>query len=129
MPKSFPALVFYFGAPLIANLPELAVTVIRNVALAYMALMATLTIGALLTATNEIYEQRPQAAHRPIKGFIQVAKIAVYVLGAVLIVAALMQRSPIVLLTGFGAMTAILLLVFRDTILSLVASVQLSSLT
>ena len=89
---------------------------------------STLAVGALLSAATAIYESWPVARDRPIKGFVQVAQIAVYILGAVFVISALLARSPVVLLTGFGAMTAILLLVFRDTILSLVASIQLTTL-
>ncbi len=67
------------------------------------------------------------AKHRPLKGFVQLIQIVVWVLGSVLAVAVLLDRSPLLLLSGFGAMTAILLLVFKDTILSLVASVQLTA--
>lgn len=123
-----PALVIYYGIGLVPNVPAGLVTVIGNVALAYLALMLTLAAGAALSALLTIYERRPIARDRPIKGFVQVAKIAVYVLGALVIIAALMDRSPLLLLSGVGAMTAVLLLVFKDTILSLVASVQLTSL-
>lgn len=123
-----PALVIYYGIGLVPNVPAGLVTVIGNVALAYLALMLTLAAGAALSALLTIYERRPIARDRPIKGFVQVAKIAVYVLGALVIIAALIDRSPLLLLSGVGAMTAVLLLVFKDTILSLVASVQLTSL-
>ncbi len=123
-----PALVFYFGLNLVPGLPEAVVTVGENVAVAYALLMLSLTVSAFLTAVNSIYEQYPISRERPIKGYLQVAKIVVFVLVGVLIAAVLMERSPVLLLSGFGAMTAILLLVFRDTILSLVASVQLTSL-
>jgi len=123
-----PALVVYFGVQWIPDLSDQVSELIRNVALAYLALMVTLALGALLTAANAIYATYPIAKERPIKGFVQVVKIVVYVLGGVIIVSALVAKSPVVLLTGFGAMTAILLLVFKDTILSLVASIQLTSL-
>jgi miniconductance mechanosensitive channel len=123
-----PAVVFYFGLTLVPGLPEAVVTVGENVAVAYAALMLSLTASAFLSAVNSIYEQYPISRERPIKGYSQVAKIVVFVLAGVLIVAVLMDRSPVLLLSGFGAMTAVLLLVFRDTILSLVASVQLTSL-
>jgi miniconductance mechanosensitive channel len=58
---------------------------------------------------------------------VQVGKILVYAACAILIIAALMDRSPLLLLSGLGAMAAVLMLVFKDTILSLVASVQISS--
>src|SRR3546814_12312304 len=67
------------------------------------------------------------AASRPIKGYIQVAKIILFGGSAILIIAVLMEQSPLLLLSGLGAMAAVLMLVFKDTILSLVASVQLTS--
>lgn len=126
--QAVPALIIYFGVPLLPGLGETFSELIRNVALAYVVLVVTLGIGAFLSAVNAIYNRHPAAKERPIKGFVQIAKIAIYILGAVLAISALMAKSPVVLLTGLGAMTAILLLIFRDTILSLVASVQLASL-
>ncbi len=126
--QAVPALFIYFGIALVPDLGDTSTAVIQNVALAYLALMMTLVISATLTAANAIYTEYPIAKNRPIKGYVQVAKIVVYVLGAVIVVSALIDRSPVVLLTGLGAMTAVILLIFRDTILSLVASVQLTSL-
>ena len=126
--QAVPALIIYFGIVLVPDLGDTVTAIIRNVALAYLALMMTLVISATLTAANAIYTEYPIAKNRPIKGYVQVAKIVVYVLGAVIVVSALIDRSPVVLLTGLGAMTAVILLIFRDTILSLVASVQLTSL-
>ncbi len=123
-----PALIFYFGLPLIQGLPEKLVTLGQNVASAYAILLITLALSALLSAVNTIYEQYPVSSERPIKGYLQVAKIVIFILTAVLVLAVLMERSPALLLSGIGAMTAILLLIFKDTILSLVASVQLTSL-
>ena len=80
-----------------------------------------------LILVHEVYQRRPDAADRPIKGYIEVTKLVVYIAAAVLVVAALMDRSPMLLLSGLGAMAAVLMLVFKDTILSLVASVQLRS--
>ena len=126
--QAVPALIVYFGVAWLPGLGESLAEIVANVALAFVALAMTLALGALLSAGNAIYGTYPVARDRPIKGFVQVAQIVVYVLGAVFIVSALVARSPIVLLTGFGAMTAILLLIFRDTILSLVASIQLTGL-
>jgi len=123
-----PALVFFFGLKLVPGLGDGVVVVGENLALSYGLLMLSLAVSALLSSVNAIYEQYPVAAERPIKGFLQVAKIVVFVLAGVLIVATLTERSPVLLLSGLGAMTAVLLLVFKDTILSLVASVQLTSL-
>ena len=123
-----PALVIYFGLQLIPGLSEPVVGLGVNVALAYMLLMGSLAISAALAAANTVYEKLPIAKERPLKGFLQVAKIVIFALAAVLIVAVLIERSPVLLLSGLGAMMAVLILVFKDTILSLVASVQLTSL-
>ena len=114
-----------YGAQWVPGIPDGMLQVIENIALAYMALMIMLAVGALMDAANDIYEQYPIAKDRPIKGYLQVTKIILYCIGAILVVAALLDRSPLLLLSGFGAMTAVLMLVFRDTILSLVASIQL----
>ena len=121
-----PALVIYLGIPVIPTLTDSIDKLIQNVALAYMILMLMLAIAAALSAVNAIYAKYPHSRNRPIKGFIQLIQIAIYIVGGIIIVSALIEKSPIVLLGGFGAMTAILLLVFKDTILSLVASVQLT---
>ncbi|NIW24084.1 MAG: mechanosensitive ion channel [Gammaproteobacteria bacterium] len=123
-----PALVIYFGLQMIPGLTETIVRLGINVTLAYMLLMGSLAVSSALTAANTVYERLPIAKERPLKGFLQVAKIVVFALAAVLIVAVLIERSPVLLLSGLGAMTAVLMLVFKDTILSLVASVQLTSL-
>jgi len=122
-----PALVIYFVIPVVPGVGPEAEAFIRHVAAAFMVAVVVLAIGALLTAVNDIYERFEMAAHRPIKGYLQVGKIAVYVLGAVVVLATLMNRSPLIFLSGIGAMTAVLMLVFKDTLLSLVASIQLMS--
>ena len=122
-----PALIVYVGIPFIPGLAEGAVQLIRNVAMGYMVLMSTLALTALLSAGNTIYSASPTAKNRPLKGFVQLVQIVVWVLGGIIIIAAVLDRSPLLLLSGFGAMTAILLLIFKDTILSLVASVQLTA--
>ena len=122
-----PALIIYVGVPFIPGLAEGGAQLIRNVTMGYMVLMLTLTLTAMLSAANTIYAALPVAKDRPLKGFVQLVQIVVWIIGGVLIVATVLDRSPLLLLSGFGAMTAILLLVFKDTILSLVASVQLTA--
>ena len=109
------------------ELPDAVVQLTRNVAAGYMVLMVTMALSALLSAGSTIYSSLPIARERPLKGFVQLVQIAVWAFGAVMIIAAVLDRSPLLLLSGLGAMTAILLLVFKDTILSLVASVQLTA--
>jgi miniconductance mechanosensitive channel len=122
-----PALIVIAGVQFVPGLPEGAAQLMRNVATGYMVLMLTLALTAMLSAANTIYAATAVAKDRPIKGFVQLVQIVVWILGGVLIIAMVLDRSPLLLLSGFGAMTAILLLVFKDTILSLVASVQLTA--
>jgi miniconductance mechanosensitive channel len=121
-----PAIIIYFGIGLVPDYPEGIEKVVRNVASAYMVVMLMLTLTATISAANQIYETFPVARRRPLKGFVQLAQIAVYILGAIIVVGILLDRSPVILLSGLGAMTAVLLLIFKDTLLSLVASIQLS---
>jgi miniconductance mechanosensitive channel len=86
-----------------------------------------MAIVKALTYANEVYERRPIAKNRPIKGYLQVVKLVVLCGAAIIVISLLIGESPFILLSGLGAMAAVLLLVFKDTILSLVASVQLST--
>ncbi len=122
-----PVFVIYLGVDLLPGIEKNVEATILNLTSAYMIVVVTITLIALLNALNEIYESNPEARKRPIKGFIQLLQIAFMILGALMCISILLDRSPILLLSGFGAMTAVLLLVFKDTLLSLVASVQLTA--
>ena len=121
-----PAIVIYFGIGFVSDYPDAIEKVVRNVASAYMVVMLVLALSAAMSAANQVYETFPISRRRPIKGFIQLAQVAVYVLGAIIVIGMLIDRSPVILLSGLGAMTAVLLLIFKDTLLSLVASIQLT---
>lgn len=122
-----PAVVVIHGIALVPHLSPGLVTVVSNVAGASIVLNGVIAISQFLTYLNEIYDRRPDAARKPIKGYIQVVKIVLFVIATILMLAVLMEQSPLLLFSGLGAMAAVLMLVFQDTILSLVASVQLSS--
>jgi miniconductance mechanosensitive channel len=123
-----PAWIIFAGVALIPDFPNVLTQVVSQVALAWMALSLGLAVNALLTAANTIYEKDyPTAKARPIKGYIQILQIAVFAILVIVVTAILLDQDFGVFLGGVGAMSAILLLVFRDTILSLVASLQISS--
>lgn len=122
-----PYLVIQFGVDLVPDLPARAMLMIGNLALATMLLYATLALAGMLNASQEVYSQSEHSRTRSIKGYVQLGKLALYVIAAIAIVATLIDRSPWLLLSGLGAMSAVLLLVFKDTIMSFVASVQLTS--
>lgn len=92
----------------------------------YFVLIFIFVVSSFLNAGLDIYNTTPYAQHRPIKGYIQLFKILMFSLAGILIVSILLERDPTVLLAGLGAMGAVLLLVFKDSILGFVASIQLS---
>ncbi|NVL42708.1 mechanosensitive ion channel family protein, partial [Pseudomonas syringae pv. actinidiae] len=122
-----PSLVVQFGLNLVPGLTATGKNVIGNLAMAFTILFMTLAIGALLNALLDIYARTEHARTRSIKGYVQLSKMILYVFAAIIIVATLIDRSPLLLLSGLGAMSAVILLVYKDTLLSFVASVQLTS--
>ena len=125
--RVIPALVIHTGVTLVPDLSDRVIEVTQNVAMAYVALTVALAITAALSAANEIYDTYPISRDRPMKGIVQVAQLLVYIVGAVIAVSELIDKSPLIFLGGFGAMTAVLLVVFKDTILGFVASLQLTA--
>jgi miniconductance mechanosensitive channel len=122
-----PALVIYFLNPLAFPQIDWLTTAIQRTAIAYMIAITVIVIDAALDSGNEIYETfSSQARERPIKGYIQLVKVFTYIIGGVLVVTTILDRSPLGILSGIGALSAVLLLVFRDAILGLVAGLQLS---
>ena len=122
-----PALVLSIGIKAVPGLPEAAVTVVQNVCGGFIVLTIALALGAVLDIINLLYQRRADAHLHPIKGYLQVVKIVLYAIATILIIATLIDRSPLILLSGLGAMAAVLMLIFQDTLLSLVASVQITS--
>jgi len=122
-----PLAIISRGIELVPHLLPEVVTVTANIARALIVVSLAMAINWALDYTNELYARRPEARNRPLKGYIQVLKIIIFCTAAILIIAVLIEQSPLLLLSGLGAMAAVLLLVFKDTILSLVASVQLTS--
>ena len=122
-----PALVIYactgFAFPEQQNLQDF----VERFAIAYMILVAAAVTDALLDGVIEIYRTLDISKTRPIKTYIQVGKLIVYLITGILVLATLLDRSPWAFLSGLGALTAVIMLVFKDTIMGFVASVQLIS--
>jgi miniconductance mechanosensitive channel len=125
--QTVPSLVIQFGLTLVPELSEAIRHFLGNIALAFTILFQMLALGALLNALLDIYARTEHARTRSIKGYVQLAKMILYIFGAIIIVATLIDRSPLLLLSGLGAMSAVILLVYKDTLLSFVAGVQLTS--
>lgn len=118
-----PLLVLYNFAYLIPSGEQ----AIRQIIAALIIGILALTIGAFLDSLNAIYQDLEKYHGTPIKGYIEIVKIFIFIVGAILVISLFTGKSPLGLLSGIGAMTAVLLLIFRDTILSLVASFQITS--
>ncbi|HEY4073773.1 MAG TPA: mechanosensitive ion channel family protein [Herbaspirillum sp.] len=125
--KILPILMIYCGIGMVPHLNSDSVTIIENIAEASIVLTIALALVTTLNLVDIIYRSNPNARHHPIKGYLQIAKIAIYTVAAILVIATLFDRSPLILLSGIGAMAAVLMLIFQDTLLSMVASVQISS--
>ena len=121
-----PAFVLYYGIPLAPGISENLVSLVQRVAMVFVVLVLVVTLDGLLTALNDIYSTRPDANSRPIKGYLQILKIIIYVGAGIVVISTLMNQDISLVLGGFGAMTAVILLIFKDTILSLVASIQIT---
>ncbi len=122
-----PALVVFAGIGLVPALPDFVDQLVHNVTTAYLALAVTLALSATIAAAQDIYSTLPVAGERPLKGLFQLLQLLVWLVGGILVIAAIMDRSPLLMLSGLGAVSAVLMLVFKDTILGLVASVQLTA--
>ena len=117
-----PAAVLYLSAPLY---PGHWLVLLQKVALIYVVIVGVRVCDALLSVLDDIYGTLAISRANPIKGFVQTAKLFVYVLGAVFLLSVLLDKDPWGLVGGIGAVTAVLLLVFKDSILGLVASIQI----
>lgn len=93
----------------------------------YFTLIIVFVANSVLNSAFEIYNTTSYAHHRSIKGYVQLVKILVFFMAGIMIVSILLGKDPTILLTGLGALAAVLILVFKDTILGFVASIQLSA--
>ncbi len=125
-----PALILYASAPLLSGLTFASVAALGHplaiLAACYMVYTLLRAALALLDSVGERYSHFPSASERPIKSFLQTATIALYVIALIAVISVLLERSPAYFLTGLSAMTALLIIIFRDSLLGFVASIQLT---
>ncbi len=105
--------------------PDVIATILLGLKI-YSTAVVMLVFSAFFNSILLIYQEYPISKTRPIKGYIQVAKIFLYIFVAITIISFLLGQNPLVILGGLGAFSAILLLIFKDSILGLVAGVQLT---
>ena len=122
-----PALVCYLLFPVVfEDMPNL-LPFLQNIALMYMLFIVILVVDSLLDALLEIYRRFEVSKRMPLKGLVQICKIVVYFIGIILLLSILTSRNPGYFLGGMTAMTAVIMLIFKDSILGFVAGIQLST--
>ena len=121
-----PAVLIYLLSPLLIA-DGLLLAFLQKTAVIYVLIAAVAAMSALLNTAEDFYNASNLAKRAPITGFIQVAKLFVVIVAGLLIISSLLNKSPLLLLSGLGAVTAILLLLFRDTILGFVAGIQITA--
>ncbi|MEC1525842.1 mechanosensitive ion channel family protein [Neobacillus niacini] len=102
-------------------------SIIEKLAIAYIIIVGLVFIQSLLNAFNDIYQTFEISKVKPIKGYIQVINIIFMTIGFILLISNLIGKSPLLLLSGIGALSAVLMLVFKDSLLGLVAGIQLTA--
>lgn len=122
-----PALVIYALGPQFLDGFPIVVSGISTFSLIYLTIICVLFIDGLMNAGEEIYRTYKISRTFPIKSFVQVAKLILYFLGFVAVLSLIMGESPMTFFAGFGALTAVMMLVFKDPILGFVAGIQLSA--
>ncbi|AWV86265.1 mechanosensitive ion channel family protein [Acinetobacter radioresistens] len=122
-----PAIVIMNGITTVPHLSLKLVTFVQMGAQAFIFLTLALALSELLNIFNLIYQRNPKSKNKPIKGYLQLVKLMLYIVCALMILGTFLKKDVFTLLAGFGAMATVLMLVFQNTILSLVASVQISS--
>lgn len=122
-----PAMVIYLFISIPLAGYDFAISLISGVALIYMIAMTILSLDAFLNASLDIYNTYEVSKRIPIKGFIQVFKIIIYFICSIFIISILVNKTPVYLFSSLGALTAVLMFIFKDAILGFVAGIQLSA--
>ena len=122
-----PGIVLFLLAPVVLEGLEQLIAGVRGSAQIYMIVVVLLALDSLLNAALEIYSTFQISKQVPLKSFVQVAKIVLYIAALIVILSTLLGKSPVFLLSGIGVLASVLMLVFKDPILGFVAGIQLST--
>lgn len=106
---------------------EVVTKILQGFSQVYFVFIFTLILVRFANAVNDMYQTTSYASTRPIKGYIQLVQILVIFISVIYVIAILIGKSPLTLFAGLGAMAAVLMLIFKDTILGFMASIQLSA--
>lgn len=122
-----PALVIYVLAPVALQGADALIVFTRDACLFYMILVGILVIDSLLNAGYDVYQTFEISREIPIKSFVQVLKIIIYCVAGIFLISIILNKTPVYFLSGLGALTAVIMLIFKDAILGFVAGIQLTA--
>jgi|WetSurMetagenome_2_1015567.scaffolds.fasta_scaffold00877_6 miniconductance mechanosensitive channel len=123
-----PALVIWFLAGwALKDYDILWLTVVRRLTYAYMLIVGAIVINSFIESWYRIYLTLPISQHRPIKGYVQIIKVVVVLIFSLLVFSVLFRKEVTAIIAGLGVMASVIILIFKDAILGLVASIQLSA--
>lgn len=121
IPYLVPAFIMYQSTSFLQVFSEVTQRAVSS----WIVIITVLFADKLLTGMLAVYNSFTVSIKRPLKGYVQIVKLIVYLLGVIFVISVLWDRSPWYFLSGLGALTAVLILVFQSTILSFIASIQL----
>ena len=122
-----PGLVIYGLAPFALEGYDGLTLLVKNAALVYLLAVGVLVVDSFLNAVLDVYQTFEVSKEIPIQGFLQLLKLVIYFLAVILFISLVLNKTPVYLISGLGAMTAVLMLIFKDAILGLVAGIQLTA--
>ena len=122
-----PGILVYFLLPLAFVRGKEILDFSQKICAVYIIAAILFTINGLLLVMLDVYNARDKQKNRPMKGFVQVLQVLLFFIGGIVIIAVLVNKSPMTLFAGLGASAAVLMLGFKDRILGFVAGVQLSA--
>jgi len=123
----FPFIIAYFSSELVFSDTLKFALILDRVLFSILALLGLYTVNAFLDALDHYYQEFEVSRKNPIKGYLQLVKIFLTIAVLIIVISTLLNISPWGFLSGFGAMTALVILVFRDWIQGLIASIQISA--
>lgn len=122
-----PGILIYYLLPMAFVCGKEMLEFSQKVCAVYIIVAVLLTINGLLLVMLDVYNMKDKQKNRPLKGFVQVLQVLLFFIGGIIVVSVLIGKSPMTLFAGLGASAAVLMLVFKDSILGFVAGVQLSA--
>ena len=121
-----PIIVVYMSVDLLMPSQTFAPELFKRLSMVFFVMAGVWMLDSVLLAVRDVYSSSQVASRRPIRGYTDAIKIIAYVMAAIFIISILTDKSPWGILSVLGGFTVVLMLIFKDTILGFVASIQLS---